>query len=81
MTEYLYNKGIKVISGNSLYAESVAEGVIAYILTALRRIPYYANEVQEGRWTHPDLQSEGLLGPTKGLVPTFTQRYLMYNYL
>ena len=32
-----YDRGITVLSGNTVYAESVAESVIAYALTALRK--------------------------------------------
>ena len=34
VSDYLYDSGVKVLSGNLYYAESVAEGVIAYILAA-----------------------------------------------
>lgn len=68
VSEYLYDRGIKVISGNDIYAESVAEGVIAYILASLRSIPFYAGEVQEGRWATEDSYNEGLLGKTVGIV-------------
>lgn len=39
MSDEAYDRGIRVISGNELYAESVAESVLAYALAALRRIP------------------------------------------
>lgn len=44
----IYGRGIRVISGNNLYADSVAEGVLAYMLTALRRIPDYVDRVRDG---------------------------------
>ena len=37
---------VKVLSGNLLYAESVAEGALAYMLTGLRRIPYYVQDMK-----------------------------------
>lgn len=65
----VYDSGVKVISGNRLFAESVAEGVIAYMLMGRRRLPHYVNNVREGGWdlqtTHP---TKGLLGETVGLV-------------
>lgn len=64
----VYDRGIKVISGNWLYAESVAEGTLAYMLCALRRIPYYMNEVQQGRWSQANSLYEGLLEQNVGLV-------------
>lgn len=66
--EEVFEKGIKVISGNELYAESVAEGTVAYMLCSLRNIVHYNNEVQNGRWRSATLQNEGLLDQTVGLV-------------
>ncbi len=66
--EYVYHNGIRVFSGNRLYAESVAEGVLTYMLMALRRIPDYIRLVKEGGWrTEGDLW-EGLLDKTVGIV-------------
>ena len=66
--DYAYNNHIKVFSGNRLYAESVAEGVLTYMLMALRRIPDYLRLVKEGEWrTEGDLW-EGLLERTVGIV-------------
>ena len=64
----VYEAGIKVISGNNLYAESVAEGVLAYMFTALRKIPDYVNSCRNGGWNVDSLPTEGLLGQTVGIV-------------
>lgn len=63
----LYEAGIRVISGNELYAESVAEGVLAYMLMALRRLPESAEEVRCGGWALP-FSTEGLLDQTVGII-------------
>lgn len=68
VSEALFQRGIKVISGNWLYAESVAEGTIAYILAALRDIPYNNSMVHAGGWRSADFQNEGLLDQTVGLI-------------
>lgn len=68
VSDYLFDRGIKIISGNWFYAESVAEGVIAYILASLRDIPYYNQEMHEGRWKTDNAINEGLLGRTIGLI-------------
>ena len=69
VSEFLYERGIWVVSGNNLYAESVAEGTIAYILSALRKIPYFYNELQKGHWIWAgDYYNEGLLDQNIGLV-------------
>ena len=66
--DYVYQKGIRLFSGNKLYAESVAEGTIAYILMALRRIPDYVERLRGDGWrTETDLW-EGLLDRTVGIV-------------
>ena len=66
--EGVYENGIRVMSGNILYAESVAEGTIAYMLTGLRRIPYYINEVRSGGWHGSGFFTEGLLDQTVGII-------------
>ena len=67
VTPALYDRGVRVISGNELYAESVAEGVVAYMLAALRRLPHFSARVQSGGWSDLD-HTEGLLDQTVGLV-------------
>lgn len=68
VTEEVYRRGIKVVSGNWFFAQSLAEGTLAYILSALREIPHYNTEVQEGRWLNPVFYNEGLLDQTIGLI-------------
>jgi len=68
VSDYLYEKGIRVISGNKLYSESVAEGVIAYMLASLRDISFYSNEMQSGDWQKNADYNEGLLEQNIGLV-------------
>lgn len=63
-----YEQGVRVLSGNRVYAESVAEGTIAYMLAGLRRIPYYVNDVREGGWRHKGFFNEGLLDQTVGII-------------
>ena len=63
-----YEKGIRVFSGNRLYAESVAEGTIAYMLMGQRRLKLYIDRVQSGAWrTEADVW-EGLLDKCVGIV-------------
>ena len=74
----VYENGIKVFSGNIIYAESVAEGVIGYMLTGLRRIPYYVDKVRNGEWHEPTPLTEGLLEQTVGIIGLGTiSRYLI----
>ena len=63
----VFDTDVKVISGNAYYAESVAEGTLAYMLFALRDMAKYSNALsKEGKWlpTH----TEGLLDQTVGIV-------------
>ncbi len=73
-----YERGITVMSGNTLYAESVAESVIAYALAALRKIPDYCNETKKGNWHDNIPVWEGLLDQKIGIVGYgMTSRYLL----
>ena len=63
----VFEKGIKVISGNNYYAESVAEGTLAYMLYALRNMEYYGKMMKDGLWTW-EAKSEGLIGQSVGIV-------------
>ena len=69
VSDELWEQGIRVISGNDFFAESVAEGTIGYILSALRDIPKYSSRLKnEKKWkTSADL-NRGLLGKTVGIV-------------
>ena len=62
-----FERGIRVCSGNRVFAESVAEGVLAYMLCSLRRIGEYEARMAAGEW--PSLiGTRGLLGRSVGLV-------------
>ena len=67
-TPELYAAGVRVLSGNEIYATSVAEGTIAYMLTALRRLPYFMDMVKTKGWHSGMWYNEGLLGQTVGIV-------------
>ena len=68
VSEDLYDRGIKVLSGNAIFAESVAEGVIAYAMCSLRELPYNSNLVQTVGWGAEEFENEGLLDQSIGLV-------------
>jgi len=68
VSDYMYDRGIRIISGNDVYAESVAEGTLAYMLAGLRRIPYITQHVENGGWSSLSLESKGLLEKRVGLV-------------
>lgn len=49
-TEDMYRRGIRIVCGNEAFARSVAEATLAYMLCALRYIPYYNSRMQNGLW-------------------------------
>lgn len=67
VTDECYQRGIRVVSGNSVFAESVAEGVIAYALASLRDIPKFSTDLKQGIWP-AEFYNRGLLGRTVGIV-------------
>jgi phosphoglycerate dehydrogenase-like enzyme len=65
----MWDRGIKVISGFDYFAESTAEGAIAYMLSALRRIPFYSERLKkDGVWTSPEDYTDGLIRKTVGII-------------
>ena len=66
--ESVFNAGVKVICGNEYFAESVAEGCVGYIISALRRIPLLVSSLKGGSWREDVVVSNGLLDKTVGLV-------------
>ena len=63
----VFEKGIRVVSGNNYYAQSVAEGTLSYMLYALRKMEYYGKIMKDGEWTW-EAKSEGLIGQSVGIV-------------
>ena len=69
VSDAMWERGIKVISGNDYFAESVAEGTLAYMLCALRDIPRYSRRLKEEKqWKSSSDYTAGLMGRTVGLV-------------
>ena len=63
-----YDRGILVLSGNDLFAQSVAEGCLCYTLDALRRVDVYRASVRAGGWIPEPHHTQGLIGKKVGLV-------------
>ncbi len=70
VTDEMWDKGIKVISGNEYFAMSTAEGALTYMLSSLRRIPYFVSNLKEkGLWWNSAVDfNSGLLYKTVGIV-------------
>lgn len=78
---YAYEQGISVFSGNILYAESVAEGVLSYMLMAQRRIPFYLQQMKNGGWRTEADRWDGLLNKTVGIIGLGTISKILVSHL
>jgi len=69
VTEAVYRRGIKVCSANTIMGKYVAEGVLAYMLAALRLIPQQAYDLKYRKiWKKRVVESRSLFGARIGLV-------------
>lgn len=64
----VYDTDVKVISGNDVFAKSVAEGCLCYILAALRRLEHYIGVMREGGFRTDVFENRGLFGKKIGIV-------------
>ena len=55
-------------SANEAFARSVAEASLAYMLCALRDIPYYNNRMQKGLWKAEVSHGRALNDQTVGII-------------
>lgn len=79
IAEDVFEAGIPVLSGNQYYAESVAEGVVAYMLFALRNMGFYTSELKQGRWQ--ETKTQGLLDKKVGIVSVGAISRLVIDHL
>jgi phosphoglycerate dehydrogenase-like enzyme len=63
-----FEKGVHVSCANEIYARSVAEGTLAYMLAGLRRIAYWNSVVKSGIWRGTYIKNSGLYDKKVGLV-------------
>lgn len=64
----VYETGVKVISGNDVFAKSVAEGCLCYTLAALRRLEHYMDVMRTGGFKETVFYNRGLFGKKLGIV-------------
>lgn len=60
--------GVKVLTGNYIFAKSVAEACITYSLCALREIEKYMKLVRDGGWRPDVWENRGLFGKKIGII-------------
>lgn len=63
-----YDRGVIVLSGNDLYAKSVAEGTLVYTLMALRKMYEDISSMKSGNWRRVPGNNSGLLQKKIGIV-------------
>lgn len=63
-----YERGIIVLSGNDIFAKSVAEGCLCYTLMALRRNDEFLASMKNGGWRLENGWNHGLIGKKVGIV-------------
>jgi len=63
-----YDRGVVVLSGNDLYAKSVAEGCLCYTLISLRRADEYMQAMRQGGWRPTPDVTLGLIGRKVGIA-------------
>ena len=69
VSDEMWDRGVRAISGNVFLAESTAEGVFSYILAAQREIPRYSDALHDRKqWKTSSDVSRSLLGKTVGVV-------------
>lgn len=68
VSDEMYERGVRIVCGNEMFAQSVAEGTMAFMLASLRRIVSLDRQVHNGGWRNEMFSSEGLLEKTVGLV-------------
>ncbi len=68
VSDAMWDKGVRAMSGNYHFAKSVAEGCIAYMLSAQRRIPNYANDFKYRHIGKGLGTNAGILDKTIGIV-------------
>ncbi len=69
ITDAVWENGIRVLTGNDYFAESVAEGTLAYMLAALRDIPFYSHRLKyEKKWKTVSDKNFGLAGKKIGIL-------------
>ena len=64
----VYETNVKVISGNDVFAKSVAEGCLCYTLAALRRLEHYMGVMRDGGFKETVFYNRGLFGKKLGIV-------------
>lgn len=88
----LFERGIKLLSGNEYFAMSVAEACLCYTICALRKIGLYYTEIKKSGWYTSKWENRGLFNKKVGIIgygaiakyfceylKTFTKDIMVYS--
>lgn len=68
VSDEMYERGIRIVCGNEMFAQSVAECTVAYMLAAQRDLRKYNNIINGGGWKELIFTSRALLEKNVGVV-------------
>jgi len=80
-TEALYERGLKLICGNKVFAMSVAEATVCYMMFSQRNIEYYMGQVRTGGWRGAGFHNRGVFYKKIGIVGYGTIGKFVAQYL
>ena len=80
-SEAFCEKGIPVLSANSVMAKYVAESVLGYMISAMHMIPQHDRDMHAGRWNKRAEEQGTLLGGDVGLIGLGTVGRNLLNLL
>lgn len=68
VSDEMYARGIRISCGNEMFAQSVAECTVAYILCAQRNLRKYNNITNAGGWKEQSFTCKALIEKEVGIV-------------
>ncbi len=68
VSDAMYERGIRIVCGNEVFARTVAEGTLAHMLYMVRRFSEYEMHTVEGGWKPANFKTESLFDQTIGIV-------------
>ena len=81
VTDEMFERGVKLIGGNKVFAMSVAEAAICYMMTSQRHIEYNLNTVRAGGWRGDERPTGGIFYKRIGIVGYGTIGKYVAQYL
>jgi len=66
--EAMYEKGVRIVSGNDVFTQSVAEGTLDYMLASLRRLRHCEDVLRQRGWREEAFSNRSFIGKKVGIV-------------